>query len=549
MIKWARDVVAVYKDVRDTGKQRRRPRLRSWLAGSAGSGKSTTLRTILQHVRLLFKEEDVPATVALTAYTGVAAFNIGFGAQTTASMFQVFPNAAWKTELDGARAQKLEDRWANVDLLIVDEISFIGRALFARMHFRVQQGKRRFFSELAVDPNKCTFGDISILLVGDFGQLEPIDDWSMCDVNARFVDDKKKQHLWRHGQHGKELLKEFNEACVLRKIHRSKEDMWWTESCMRLRDFEMTYTGDYEHWKQHDLDRGHLSLEQKTYFENNAVWLCARSVDVGCRNGRKLARMAEDGKELVHKIHALHSMKSARKLPGSAFGGLRRVVHLVRGCRVMITRNIAYLYGLANGTRGTLVGVVYGEDGVGSFPEALIVEVPEYCGPAFYADEPKWVPILPITANKEGTPKSRTQFPVVAGFALTINKAQGLTIKEGVVIHLAGSQRFRPASKHGLPFVAFTRSESFAMTAFKNLPPFEDFRKGRESPMLHQRQAFEAKLHQLHRKTLAKHSHIQDEQTEAAEHKKWDAIQTKSAKKRKTLPCPMPCAACEANWN
>lgn len=191
MIKWARDVVAVYKDVRDTGKQRRRPRLRSWLAGSAGSGKSTTLRTILQHVRLLFKEEDVPATVALTAYTGVAAFNIGFGAQTTASMFQVFPNAAWKTELDGARAQKLEDRWANVDLLVVDETSFIGRALFARMHFRVQQGKRRFFSELALDPNRCTFGDISILLVGDFGQLEPIDDWSMCDENARFVDDKK----------------------------------------------------------------------------------------------------------------------------------------------------------------------------------------------------------------------------------------------------------------------------------------------------------------------------------------------------------------------
>ena len=31
----------------------------------------------------------------------------------------------------------------------------------------------------------------------------------------------------------------------------------------------------------------------------------------------------------------------------------------------MITRNIAYLYGVADGTRGTLVGVVYGEGGVG----------------------------------------------------------------------------------------------------------------------------------------------------------------------------------------
>ena len=88
------------------------------------------------------------------------------------------------------------------------------------------------------------------------------------------------------------------------------------------------------------------------------------------------------------------------------------------------------MYGLANGSRGTLVGVVYGKGGVGSFPEAIVVEIPEYCGPAFYPGEPKWVPLLPMTSHKEGTRLARTQFPVVAGFALTVNKAQGLTIKE-----------------------------------------------------------------------------------------------------------------------
>ena len=50
------------------------------------------------------------------------------------------------------------------------------------MHFRLQQAKRRFFSEAALDPHDYTFGNISIILVGDFGQLEPIDDWSMCDT-------------------------------------------------------------------------------------------------------------------------------------------------------------------------------------------------------------------------------------------------------------------------------------------------------------------------------------------------------------------------------
>ena len=97
---------------------------------------------------------------------------------------------------------------------------------------------------------------------------------------------------------------------------------------------------------------------------------------------------------------------------------------------------------------------------------------------------------MPITAIKDGTRMMRIQFPVVAGFALTVNKAQGLTVKEGVVIHLVGGKRFRPASKHGLPFVAFTRSESFAMTAFKNIPPWHDFLKGRDSDMLRMRLAF-----------------------------------------------------------
>ena len=153
---------------------------------------------------------------------------------------------------------------------------------------------------------------------------------------------------------------------------------------------------------------------------------------------------------------------------------------------------------------------------VGSFPEALILDVPDYCGPVFYPGEKTWVPLLPCTSCKEGTKMLRTQLPVVAGFAMTVNKAQGLTVKEGVVIHLAGSQRYRPAAKHGLPFVAFTRSESFAMTAFKNLPAWNDFTKGRESDMLRMRRAFETKLHKMHERTLAKCSHMKSEAQEDA---------------------------------
>jgi hypothetical protein len=442
-------------------------------------------------------KRKIPAEVALTAYTGVAAFNIGFGARTACSAFQVFPNAAWKNELQGVALRKLEDIWENVVLLIIDEISFIGRALFAKMHFRNQQARRAYFSKYGLDPNNFTFGDLSMILVGDFGQLEPIDDWSMCDSEANYQTcPKRLRHLWRHSCFGKLLVTEFKEAIMLKHIHRSKEDIWWTESCLRLRDFTCTREGDFNIWRQHDLDRGHFNAEQCEYFENEALWLCARCEDVGQRNGRKLAHIAEDKKELIHQIHASHSSRdrTAKKLPAATFQGLRSVVNLVRGCKLVLVRNVAYKFGLANGTRGKFIGAVYGLGGVGSFPEAIVAEFPDYCGPAIYKDEPKWVPILPMTALKEGTRIMRVQFPVVAGFALTVNKAQGLTVKEGVVIHLVGSKRFRPASKHGLPFVAFTRSESFAMTAFKNLPPWEDFVKGRDSDMLRMRLAFTQEL-------------------------------------------------------
>ena len=149
---WVKELAAVYEKVL-LGRHEPPPELRTWLGGSAGAGKSSTLRTVLQHARLHFHEQGVSATIELTAYTGVAAFNIGFGAKTACSSFKIFPNTSWKAELQGDEFRKLEQQWGHVALLIIDEISFIGRAFFARIHFRLQQAKRRFFTEAGLDPH------------------------------------------------------------------------------------------------------------------------------------------------------------------------------------------------------------------------------------------------------------------------------------------------------------------------------------------------------------------------------------------------------------
>ena len=119
-----------------------------------------------------------------------------------------------------------------------------------------------------------------------------------------------------------------------------------------------------------------------------------------------------------------------------------------------------------------------------------------------------------------------------------------MTIKEGVVIHLVGGKRFRPASKHGSPFVAFTRSENFAMTAFKNLPPWSDFVKGRDSDMLRMRTAFTEKLRHLHERTLARHTDMKTPGDEHAAQERWRDEQARRPKRSKPKGPLMQCPSC-----
>ena len=131
LLRWAEEVVAVFKDHRDGTAPFRIALLRSYLVGSAGSGKSKTLKTCVRHIRRLFQRENIDATVALTAYTGVAAFNMKFGAKIACLLFNISGRGQFQKELTGQRQRQCEETWKSVVLLIVDEISFIGKTFFA----------------------------------------------------------------------------------------------------------------------------------------------------------------------------------------------------------------------------------------------------------------------------------------------------------------------------------------------------------------------------------------------------------------------------------
>ena len=62
---------------------------------------------------------------------------------------------------------------------------------------------------------------------------------------------------------------------------------------------------------------------------------------MGTEHGKKLANRAQDEKVLVHRVKARHSSyKLAARQPSCVFDCLCRVINRVRGCKVMLTRNI-----------------------------------------------------------------------------------------------------------------------------------------------------------------------------------------------------------------
>ena len=87
------------------------------------------------------------------------------------------------------------------------------------------------------------------------------------------------------------------------------------------------------------------------------------------------------------------------------------------------------------------------------------------------------------------------------------------------------------------------------MTAFKNLPPWNDFIKGKDEErysdsMLAMRKAYTAHLEQLHRRTLATHSNLATPEDEDRAWERWRQPLEGRAKRQRHEEERMPCPAC-----
>lgn len=338
------------------------------ITGPAGTGKSFTIKYIIELLRAEKKN------IGLTATTGTAAFIIGgqtihsfmgmgIGEETTAEVFIKIKNRT-----------SIYNTLAELDVLIVDEVSMMDSLLFEKISDVLRYVKSHSLKdeELLHKP----FGGIQIIFIGDFCQLAPVKG-TYCFLSA----------LW----------KEANiKVVILEELVRQNDDVLFQKILHIIRKGKCT-----------DNILKVLNALRDTQFDDEIIptKLYPKNVNVDKINENEIAKLKEDGnnKRIFYKAEAT----KGNELNATALSKYN--VELVENAQVIVTRNIDIANGLVNGTRGIVKAL---------FDDYVIVKD---CQGNHHN----------ITYYKDIFEKSKSSIihmPLKVSYALSIHKSQGMTI-------------------------------------------------------------------------------------------------------------------------
>ena len=302
--------------------------------------------------------------VHVAAPTGVAAFNIE--GHTLHSLLSLPVKGDFK-ELQGERLHKMQQTLADMDYLIIDEMSMVGRKFLSQVDQRLRQ----------VFPHRAdtVFGGCSCFIFGDFGQLPPVMDLPLYTTVSR-------SPLSDQGSAAYQL---FDRAIVLQQVMRRSgqdaEQVLFRDVLLRLRDARLTVSD----WEQL-MKRTPAEVSDLAPF-THALHLRPTIEAVVEHN---VSRLRANG----HPIKAVHSGPNAAKASSEDAGGLEPIICLACQARVMLTANLWVDKGLVNGSMGTVVAICYriGE-APPNLPIAVTVKFDCYRGPTLTDGS---VPITPL---------------------------------------------------------------------------------------------------------------------------------------------------------
>jgi ATP-dependent exoDNAse (exonuclease V) alpha subunit len=404
--------------------------------GTAGTGKSFLIDAIS---RLLEDQQSISPLRRL-APTGVAAFNIKGQTIHSALALPTALRSAGTFQIPDAQLHRLQADWSPVRYIIIDEKSMVGLHMLAIIDHRLR----------AIFPTcDLPFGGRSVLLFGDFGQLPPVGDRALYLPLPPAA--QRSNDIVLHA--GRSAYLAFNESielsAVMRQAGTDSVTLAFKDTLSRLRS-GLTTQDDYDLLSQRFASRV-LAPERRAF--DDSVLLASRHSTVHHTNLSTLARAARP----VVRSPARHNNQAARRATDDQAQGLKEMVLLMAGAKVMITRNIWTQSGLTNGTIGRIEEIGYRAGDVPGqcVPSVVMVSCPDYTGPTEWhtAEGVPIVPITPVTVTFDagGTSASRTQIPLALAYAITIHKSQGMTLDRARID--IGDRDFSP----GLTFVACSR--------------------------------------------------------------------------------------------
>lgn len=460
--------------------------------GGAGTGKSVTCAVMVSEFA------TARTRVQIVAPSGTAAVNVR--AQTLHSFFGLGGSTnKGIDELVRSIKPTVRQRIDTVDTLIIDEISMVSSATFERMDRLAKAARDK--------PDK-PFGGMQVIVLGDFCQLPPVkphEHCFTCGKKRTLVTTGKRRRggrvpkVWRcseKAEHGDipdgDKMWAFNSAAwkstgfvytPLTQVHR-QQDPTFLNILANVRYGKPFTPGEVALLMDHPCD------------VTNAVELVTKRDEAMRINRYRLGRMPEiahtyecqDDFIWQRDLHPeLEYIKQIKHNNQNVSTGLRdhpyeEIVELKQGQPVILQKNLNVTKGLVNGSQGVIhhfvdyneadqrrrstiederVSILRSNHIKDFMKEQRRNDRSTKLPVVKFNNYDEMVTIFPDCSVEElghKTPHSliiRTQVPLLAGWALTIHKAQGMTLEKAVV-------QLGDCWQAGMAYVALSRVKTLA---------------------------------------------------------------------------------------
>lgn len=369
-----------------------------FVTGPAGTGKSTLLREL---------QRQTAGRSAVVAPTGIAAVNVR--GQTIHSFFRFRPRLLRFRDPEDIRVPRTGSPYRRMleklELLIIDEVSMVRADLLDAIDWKLRLARN----------SDRPFGGVRVAMFGDPMQLEPVvqDDEAPYIIQTWGSPFFFDAHVWSEGSF----------ICfILDQIHRQSSDPIYARTVC-------------------DLRRGHQDAVRRLSElarladtpDQDAVILTPRREAADALNRRRLH-------QLPGKMHTyegqIRGTFNEKNVPAE------KVLQLKVGAQVMTLRNMDRC---VNGDIGTVVALHDDAVTVRLRRGAEVALEPAVWENVTYKYDAETRTIEPVVVG------SFRQIPLRLAWALTIHKAQGLTLDK---VHVEFE---RGMFAHGQTYVAVTR--------------------------------------------------------------------------------------------